>query len=172
MAKSQLSGLVAGLKISSYKDGKFTEISFFSNLKITLDLDNMSRTFREQPQIQIPKELKEELATQTETESQVIVHINYFTGPNAGLLRVWNNTYLECKDSKIKSRLLFSDNIAIYPEWREVDAYTTVNFTLLFENLPKECNSFDLIEDIPEEGGFLFRDIPKNSSNVYSLKLM
>lgn len=35
--------------------------------------------------------------------------------------------------------LLFSDNIAIYPEWSEVDGYTPINFTLMFENLPKEC---------------------------------
>lgn len=41
------------------------------------------------------------IAAQTETESQVIVHINYFTRSIAEHLRVWNHTFLQFKDSKI-----------------------------------------------------------------------
>ena len=171
LSKSQLSGLVYGLKISHYKDGKFTKISFFSNLEIKLNQDKMSTIIRKEPKIEIAKELKEQLATQTETESQVIIHISYCSGIDPTDLRIWNNTYLECKDSGTRSGLLFSENIAIYPNWIRVGSYTSLDFTLIFENLPKGCNKFDLIEDIPEEGGFLFKDIPKNSSNVYYQKL-
>ena len=123
------------------------------------------------PTIEIAKALKEKIATQTETESQVIVHINFKTGRFGQRIRIWNNTFLQCKDSKNKRMLLFSDNIAIYPEWSEVAPYSTLNFTLIFENLPKACRSFDLIEDIPEKGGFLFEDIPRNDSNVYYQEL-
>ena len=125
----------------------------------------------QQPNIEIAKELKEQLATQIEIESQVIVHINFFSGHFSSLLRIWDNVYLQCKDSEIRSKLLFSENIAIYPEMTKIEAYSSLDFTLVFENLPKECSSFDLIEDIPEEGGFLFKDISRNNSNVYYQKL-
>jgi|SRR5690554_350060 len=123
------------------------------------------------PTIEIAKALKEKLVTQTETESQVIVPINFSTGRYGKLIRVWNNTFLQCKDLKNKRMLLFSDNIAIYPKGLEVAPCSTLNFTLIFENLPKACRSFDLIEDIPEKGGFLFKDIPRNDSNVYYQEL-
>ena len=132
---------------------------------------NMSNKITPQPKIEIAKELKEQMRTQVETESQVIVHIKFFTGHTASLLRVWDNVYLQCKDSEIRSKLLFSENIAIYPEMTKIEAYSSLDFTLVFENLPKECSSFDLIEDIPEKGGFHFKSIQRNDSNVYRLRL-
>lgn len=163
--KSMLSGLVAGLKISTYENNQFNKLSFFSNLE--LNQNQMSREIIKSPQIEIAKELKEEIAAQSEAESQVVIHINYYTGSLSGLLRVWDNTYLECKKTGRRSKLLFSENIAIYPQWTQVDANLFHDFTLIFENLPKECKSFNLIENIPEEGGFLFKDIARNNSNVY-----
>ncbi|SRX73357.1 hypothetical protein [Aequorivita antarctica] len=131
----------------------------------------MSTTIK-QPEIEIAKELKELIATQTETESQVIVHINCYSGMYPTQVRIWNNVFLLCKDTGAKSKLLFSDNIAVYPQWTELKAYKDLDFTLVFENLPKECRKFDLIEQIPETGGFFFKDIQRNNSNVYSLEMM
>ena len=129
-------------------------------------------TIIKQPKIEIAKELKELVATKTETESQVIVHINYYTTYMEDKIRIWNNTYLQCKDSGTKSKLLFSENIAVFPQWTVLKTYTYIEFTLIFENLPKGCNQFDLIENIPESGGFLFKDIKRNDANVYTLKLL
>jgi len=122
--------------------------------------------------IEIAKELKDQIATQTETESQVIVHITYRAMEVNERLRVWSNTFLKCKESRIKCKMLFSENIAVYPQWTNVALGSTLSFTLIFENLPKDCISFDLIEDIPESGGFLFKGIERNNSNVYNLILL
>ena len=44
-------------------------------------------------------------------------------------------------------------------------------FTLVFSGLPKECESFDLKEEIPEEGGFFVKNIRRNNSDVYRIKI-
>lgn len=43
-------------------------------------------------------------------------------------------------------------------------------FKLVFTGLPKNCMSFDLIEDIPENG-FVVRNIQRNKSDVYSINV-
>ncbi|MPN29566.1 hypothetical protein SDC9_177019 [bioreactor metagenome] len=40
-------------------------------------------------------------------------------------------------------------------------------FTLVFSGLPDECTTFDLIEEIPEEGGFFVPNIKRNGTDVY-----
>ncbi|WLD24801.1 hypothetical protein NU10_05330 [Flavobacterium dauae] len=42
-----------------------------------------------------------------------------------------------------------------------------LEFTLIFKGLSKSCESFDLVEIIPEEGGFEVLNINRNSSDVY-----
>jgi hypothetical protein len=48
----------------------------------------------------------------------------------------------------------------------------TYTFLLIFAALPKSCTQFDLVEDIPEEGGFLVRNIARNKSDVYRINLL
>ena len=44
-------------------------------------------------------------------------------------------------------------------------------FTLIFEGLPKDCTSFDLVEDALEEGGFLYENIQRTYNDVYEIIL-
>lgn len=132
----------------------------------------MKPTPKKEQIIEIAKELKEQIATQTEIESQVFVHIHFQPPLIPQVLRVWSNTYLRCKESGVRCKMLFSENIAVYPQWTRVEPGVPFSFALIFENLPKKCLTFDLIEEIPEEGGFVFKDIERNSSNVYNLKLL
>jgi hypothetical protein len=37
--------------------------------------------------------------------------------------------------------------------------------------LPKKCTVFDLIEEIPEPGGFYIPNIQRNNSDVYHLEI-
>jgi len=46
---------------------------------------------------------------------------------------------------------------------------TTVRFTLIFSSLPKTCEVFDLIEEVPS--GFEVYDIKRNSSDVYNVTI-
>jgi hypothetical protein len=45
------------------------------------------------------------------------------------------------------------------------------HFTLIFTGLPSDCTQFSLIEDIPEANGFMVHAIPRNSTDVYRVKV-
>lgn len=82
--------------------------------------------------------------------------------------RIWPSTYLVEKGTGHKAKLLTAFNISFAPQWTYNDGK---GFTLIFEGLSKECAVFDLVEMIPFEGGFEFRDILRNNNDVYHLDL-
>ena len=120
----------------------------------------------------IDQELLEHLKTKNEEEKQVIVHCCFPASPFFGnLIRIWQSTVLLDTNSDHKSHLIHAENISIFPYWTEVPPMKDFWFTLIFSGLPKECNSFDLKEIIPEEGGFWVKSIRRNTSDVYRVKI-
>ena len=111
-------------------------------------------------------------ATAVEEESQVIVFCHYrATGPDQ-LIRIWSTTVLSDRSSSHESNLLFTDNVAVAPQWMHVPNGSTARFTLIFSGLPRSCTSFDLIERIPEPGGFEVRNIGRNKTDVYEVEFL
>jgi hypothetical protein len=105
-------------------------------------------------------------------EQQVIVHCQINPGHAwEPKLRIWPSTYLIPKRGTSKAKLLQAKHISFYPEWTPIRRLFPHHFTLIFEGLPKDCTSFDLLEEIPETGGFEFRDIPRNPVDIYTLIL-
>ncbi len=125
-----------------------------------------------EPKIKSPKtEISTELKTLPSEESQVIVHGHFQSSHESHeLIRIWRTTYLIPHDQYHKSRLLHFENITLYPEWTIIPLGSTYRFTLIFSSLPKACKVFDLIEEIPQSGGFEIRDIARTKSDVYHLK--
>jgi hypothetical protein len=82
-------------------------------------------------------------------------------------IRIWKSTFLHAKGSSHRSSLIHVENISLHPTWTHVSEGETINFTLIFSGLPKDCEYFDLIEDIPEPGGFIINEIKRNNSDVY-----
>ncbi len=125
-----------------------------------------------EPKIKSPKtEISTELKTLPSEESQVIVHGHFQSSHESHeLIRIWRTTYLIPHDQYHKSRLLHFENITLYPEWTIIPLGSTYRFTLIFSSLPKGCKVFDLIEEIPQSGGFEIRDIARTKSDVYHLK--
>ena len=120
----------------------------------------------------IAEEILESLQTKIEEERQVIVHCCYPAQPTFGnLIRIWKTTFLIDQFSGHESKLLHAENITLFPDWTLVFPYQDFWFTLVFSGLPKDCNSFDLKEIIPEQGGFLVQNIKRNSSDVYRIKI-
>lgn len=105
-------------------------------------------------------------------EKQVIVH-GIVKGFSMGecTVRVWPTTYLIPKGSNIKCKILHHYNIVMYPKWQSLAANATLCFTLIFEGLPADCISFDLVEIISEPGGFEVRGIQRNEEDVYTVYL-
>jgi hypothetical protein len=129
----------------------------------------MSTDVEEKPLVKDP-ERKTKHKVLPETESQVIVH-GSFKGSYSDfdLIRIWRTTYLIPHETPQRSKLLHADNITIYPNWTMVAPGENYRFTLIFSGLPKSCKMFDLIEEIPQAGGFEIRDIQRNKMDVYRL---
>ena len=100
-------------------------------------------------------------------ESQVTIHFKYTGSMWGDKIRIWKSTFLHAKGSSHRSSLVHVENISVHPTWTHVSEGETINFTLIFSGLPKDCEYFDLIEDIPEPGGFVINDIKRNNSDVY-----
>lgn len=96
-------------------------------------------------------------------ERQTIVHCS--CGDDAAF-RIWPSTYLIEKESGRKAKLITAFNISFAPQWTLNDGK---GFTLIFEGLSKQCGMFDLVEEIPQAGGFEARGILRNSMDVYQV---
>lgn len=105
-------------------------------------------------------------------EKQVIVHCHFTcTHPYGMYIRVWPSTYLIAKDILHRSELVHAENIPFAPDWINVPPGTTTQFTLIFTGLPKDCQRFDMVEMIPQEGGFFVADIERNEMDVYEVRV-
>ncbi len=120
---------------------------------------NSDLLIRETEKIEIPSEL-----TQVEEEKQVIIHgyVNDWCK-----MRIHPNTYLICKQTGKKLKLLHFYNIALHPNWKEIRSQE--KFTLVFSGLPKDCKTFDLIEKLNEPNVFEKYNIVRSDSDVYTL---
>ncbi|MEO9021323.1 MAG: hypothetical protein ABI237_05175 [Ginsengibacter sp.] len=116
------------------------------------------------PQTEIDNEIKELISLQS--ERCTIVHCRFYVTELAAV-RIWPSTFL-IEDSGRKCRLIKTFNISLMPEWTQYFAADEfIRFTLVFEGLSKGCQTFHLLEDIPEEFAFHSKEISRNSMDVY-----
>lgn len=122
---------------------------------------------------EIVEEVLLALQTKIEEEKQVVVHCCFpATFSEGSLIRIWGSTFLVDDRLGHKSGLIHHENISLFPYWTAVDPFKDYWFTLIFSGLPKECTTFDLQEIIPEEGGFHVKNIMRNGSDIYRVKLI
>lgn len=122
------------------------------------------------PAIKLEEDLVQKAKEQVNIERQVIVHVVLKTDFAWWQLRIWPSTFLIPKEGGVKSKLLNADKIPFYPQWLHIFG-SSHRFTLIFEALPKDCEIFDLIEDIPQQGGFEAKGILRNPSDVYHVEI-
>lgn len=122
------------------------------------------------PEVHIDEDVKQELLQEIQEEAQVIVHCTYKGTLFYDSIRIWKSTFLIAKNSDQRSNLMHVHNISFFPIWMSVPPGKTANFTLVFSALPKDCVEFDLLEIIPEAGGFEFYDIKRNQTDIYHIK--
>jgi hypothetical protein len=122
-------------------------------------------------EINISEETKTELKNLFFEEGQVIVHCLFPAMREEYLIRIWQTTFLIDKNSSHKSKLLHAEGITVFPYWTPVEPNRPKKFTLFFSRLPSSCTQFDLLEEIPQSGGFFVNGITRNSSDVYNVNL-
>lgn len=113
----------------------------------------------------VQTEVAEKTETLVSAERQTIVHC---TCGDTYAYRIWPSTYLIEHGTGKRAKLLTAFNISFAPTWTYNDGK---GFTLIFEGLSKECALFDLVEVIPQAGGFEYKNIVRNNSDVYSIEL-
>ena len=104
-------------------------------------------------------------------DSYVYVHCSFDNSYDDALIRIWKTTFLIDHVSGTKSQLVHAENISIAPLWTVIPDHRVHNFILIFSALPKGCKIFDLVEEIPQPGGFHIRDIQRNGSDVYHVTM-
>lgn len=121
------------------------------------------------PVREIDEKLIVDAEEQMSVESQVIVHCTVQIGIFGGRIRIWPSTYLFDLDSDHRSALVHAEGVSMYPTWTDLWPFQSIEFTLIFEGLPKTCVSFDLKEVIPQAGGMHIKGIPRNTTDVYKV---
>jgi len=104
-------------------------------------------------------------------ESHVYVHCYFNNTVKDMLIRIWKTTFLMDTFSGHRSKLVHAENISFAPVWTSIPDNSLYQFLLIFEALPKGCEVFDLLEDIPQPGGFFVPGIIRNQKDVYHVHI-
>lgn len=105
------------------------------------------------------------------TDAYIYVHCHYQNEYDEMFIRVWRSTFLVDRDSGSRAKLVHAENISYAPIWTYIPGKQMYTFLLIFSTLPKDCTVFDLIEDIPQAGGFHVSGIARNEQDVYHVTI-
>lgn len=111
------------------------------------------------------------IAPDTLEDSYVYVHCYFDNLGEDMLIRIWQTTFLSDISSGGRSNLVHAENISLAPQWTVIPGGTMYHFLLIFSALPRSCTHFDLIEDIPQPGGFLVKNIKRTENDVYHIDI-
>jgi len=117
--------------------------------------------------VKIAPKLLTEVHDILQPEGQVMLHCYVENMESDCALRIWPSTFLVAENNRIKRRLAFVENMAIYPSWQQLPKGRVHQFTLIFPALPPRVKVFNLYEVIPEPGGFVVENIHRNETDVY-----
>jgi hypothetical protein len=122
-------------------------------------------------EVVIDEEIRKELFSNIDEEKQIIVNCIINGGNDGTAARIWKSTYLVDNVSKQRSVLLHTIGVSHYPNWTRIPPKSTLRFSLIFSALPQSTKVFDLVEQIPESGGFYFSGLRRNDADVYQVDL-
>jgi len=111
------------------------------------------------------------ISTEFQEDSFIYVHCYFDNLGEDMLIRIWRSTFLVDLNSSVRAKLMHVENISMAPQWTIIPGGVMYHFLLIFSSLPKSCQTFDLIEDIPQPGGFLVKNIPRNNKDVYHVDI-
>ena len=123
--------------------------------------------------IKIENATIEKIRESFQEESQTIVHCNYVSKRkyvNGGWVNIYPTTYLVHHNEKLQ--LLHAENI---PMALQMHVFKRVgelkHFTLIFPSIPKDWETFSLIEKSDGQSGFIVSNIKRNNSGIYEIAL-
>jgi hypothetical protein len=120
---------------------------------------------------EVDAEILTSIDPSTLEDSYVYVHCYFENTSDDMLIRIWRSTYLIDRASGSRSALIHAENISYAPMWTMIPKKGQFSFLLIFSALPKDCTVFDLLEDIPQSGGFFIQGIQRNQLDVYHVDI-
>ena len=122
----------------------------------------------------IDKKSYRKLILQYQEEGMTVIHCSYVSPDkyfNGGWVNIHKTTYL-VQPGGGELGLLHAENIPLAPRRHIFEkAGVEKRFTLYFPLLPKNWDSFDFVERTPSATGFVIRNICRNDSGVYEVRL-
>jgi hypothetical protein len=135
-----------------------------------------SKTIVQEPPVKTKPAVDIEVLAAIETsvmeDSFIYVHCHFNNPEDGSLIRIWKTTFLVDSATGSRSQLVHAENISMAPQWTMIPGHATFSFLLVFETLPKSCKIFDLIEEIPQPGGFHVKNIHRNEKDVYHISIL
>jgi len=122
--------------------------------------------------IAISQELKSAVFTDLDESRRVLVRCHVSPQKEEVFIRIWTSTFLMDENSDHVSSLQHAENISYFPNWTKVEKGKRRQFVLIFDALPKRCKKFHFIEQIPQGGGFICMNIPRNEEDIYDLEMI
>jgi hypothetical protein len=134
-----------------------------------------SKNAIEEPPVKVKPSVDSEvlaaISPETLEDSFVYVHCHFDNLGEEMLIRIWQTTFLTDVNTGSRSGLIHAENISLAPQWTVIPGGVMYHFLLIFSALPKSCTHFDLVEDIPQPGGFLVKNIKRNETDVYHIDI-
>jgi hypothetical protein len=134
-------------------------------------LPNASHTLAPEKKILIGVDTLASIDPDMLEDSFVYVHCQFPIPAPGMLIRIWKTTVLKDCHSSGQSQLIHAENISYAPQWTLIPDTGMYSFLLIFSALPKACTLFDLVEEIPQPGGFLVKGIARNKTDVYRINI-
>ena len=123
--------------------------------------------------VKIDQKTLQQLEESYKEEAQTLVHCNYVSKrkyTNGGWVNNYPTTFLVNDNEVIP--LLYAINIPLSPNIHVFkSAGELKQFTLVFPTIPKEWESFSLIENCNDHDGFVVINIERNNSGVYEVNI-
>jgi hypothetical protein len=123
-----------------------------------------------EPEIATQEKITAKMKLEPALEGQVIMHFLHqvcFPFCFRCKIEIYPDIHLISDTGSKKANLIHIANRSSSLKFTSTGEFT--RFTLVFSALPKSCRTFDLIE--PGENGWKLLNIPRNTSDVYHIKL-
>jgi len=142
----------------------------------TVVTTNASKTTVKEPPVKTQPIVDEEVVSSIDPDtlgdSYVYVHCHVGTLEEGMLIRIWRTTFLIDHALGTKSGLIHAENISFAPHWTMIPGKGQYTFLLIFSALAKSCKVFDLVEEIPQPGGFEVKGIRRNETDIYHVNIL
>ena len=120
-------------------------------------------------------EIDTDLLEGAEEEPFTLLHCKYITSPkypNGWWINIYKTSYLKHTASNETIEMLHAIGIPYAPKKHYLQKFgDALNFTLVFPKIPKHWDNFNFTEICAGEDGLRIKNIKRNNSGIYRVRI-